>query len=307
MAYMENQIETQEQLQEQLNQINKWEKTQKKVWIWEKIGRIPFMLLDKLTPKVVREKLGVALNEIGGFIQTGGQYLVQEKSMLKRLVKADQLRKAKSFQDVSVAEDSRKGVKGDEQDQPSSIANVSLLPLCTMDEVADELIASRVKFAAAQGATTGIGGIFTVAIDIPVVLGTSLKVLQELAICYGYDPKEKQERIFIVKCLQFSSADVVGRKAILEELTAHFDQKNHDAQVFSQLQGWREVVQTYVDSFGWKKLLQLVPIAGIVFGSMSNKGMMEGVGEAGKMLYRKRRIVQRLEEMKAHNANTPLG
>ncbi|HEY2494246.1 MAG TPA: EcsC family protein [Paenibacillus sp.] len=187
MAY----IETQEQLQEQLRQIVKWEKTQKKVWIWEKIGRIPFMLLDKLTPNVVREKLGTALNELGGFIQTGGQYLVQEKSMLNRLHKASQLGDTQALQPASIVED-----------KPFTLEQASELPLMVMDEVADELIASRVKFAAAQGATTGIGGIFTVAIDIPVVLGMSLKVLQELALCYGYDPKEKQERIFIVKCLQ---------------------------------------------------------------------------------------------------------
>lgn len=303
MAY----IETQEQLQEQLRQIVKWEKTQKKVWIWEKIGRIPFMLLDKLTPNVVREKLGTALNEIGGFIQTGGQYLVQEKSMLKRLHKASHLGDAQVLQVDTLAKDRINGSDGDGKEQPFTIGHVIELPLSVMDEVADELIASRVKFAAAQGATTGIGGIFTVAIDIPVVLGMSLKVLQELALCYGYDPKEKQERIFIVKCLQFSSADVVGKKAILEELTAHFDNNNHEAQAFSQLQGWREVVQTYIDSFGLKKLLQLVPIAGIVFGSINNKEMMEGVGEAGKMLYRKRRIVKRLEEMKEQNTNTPLG
>ena len=133
----------------------------------------------------------------------------------------------------------------------------------------------------------------TLAIDIPAVLGLSLKVLQEIAVCYGYDPRDEKERLFIVKCLQFASADIVGKKAVLDEL-GQFDGEHAPAQVMSQIQGWREVVQTYRDSFGWKKLFQLVPIAGIFFGSISNKGTIEDVAEAGKMLYRKRRIMTKL-------------
>ncbi len=271
--------ETSEQLQEELCNIVKWEKTQKKVFIWEKIGRVPFLLLDKITPKGIREKLGLVINEIGSFIQTGGQYLVHHKTMMKRLEKASQT-----------------GTNHTEEGT-LTLQDVGELPLALLDRVADELISGRVKFATAQGATTGVGGVFTIAADIPLVLGLSLKVLQELALCYGFDPTDKLERIFIVKCLQFSSADVVGKKAILEEL-AQFDDEEREGQVFSQLKGWQEVVQTYMDSFGWKKLFQLVPIAGIFFGSISNKATIEDVSEAGKMLYRKRRILRKIEELK---------
>lgn len=118
-----------------------------------------------------------------------------------------------------------------------------------------------------------------------------------MALCYGYDPNEERERIFIVKCLQFASADIVGKKAILDEL-GEFDDQDGSEQVISQLQGWREVVQSYTDSFGMKKLFQLIPIAGIVFGSISNRGTIRDVAEAGKMLYKKRRIRHRLRSMK---------
>ncbi|OAB48194.1 EcsC family protein [Paenibacillus antarcticus] len=271
--------ETSEQLQDEFRNIIKWEKTQKKVFIWEKIGRVPFLILDKLTPKGIREKLGLVINEIGSFIQTGGQYLVHHNTMMKRLEKASQ--------------------NNTDHNEEGSFAlqDVGKLPLALLDGVADDLISRRVKFAAAQGATTGVGGVFTIAADIPLVLGLSLKVLQELALCYGFDPTDKHERIFIVKCLQFSSADVVGKKAILEEL-AQFDDEEREGQVFSQLKGWQEVVQTYMDSFGWKKLFQLVPVAGIVFGSISNKATIEDVSEAGKMLYKKRRILRKIEDLK---------
>ena len=83
---------------------------------------------------------------------------------------------------------------------------------------------------------------------------------------------------------------------MLEEL-ATFDDEQMTEQVFSQRRGWREVVQSYTDNFGMKKLFQLIPIAGIVFGSISNKGTISDVAEAGKMLYKKRRLNYRLKNM----------
>lgn len=281
---MENQ-ESLEHLQEELRNIVKWEKEQKKVWIWEKIGRVPFLLLDKITPKGIREKLGLVVNEIGSFIQTGGQYLVHHNTMMRRLEKASQTTTNPIDEGILTLQD------------------VGELPLSVLDGVADDVISKRVKFATVQGATTGVGGIFTIAVDVPLILGLSLKVLQELALCYGFDPTEKNERIFIVKCLQFASADVVGKKAIVEEL-AQFDAEDRESQVFSQLKGWREVVQTYIDSFGMKKLFQLVPVAGIFFGSISNKATIEDVSEAGKMLYKKRRILRKLDELTKVNSIT---
>jgi hypothetical protein len=258
-------------LKEELKKVEAWENEQKDLWFWEKIGRLPFMLLDKLTPKFIQDKIGVAIDEIGNYIQTGGQYLIKEENILKKFA----------------------------PDSPSDELKIELLeqvPISKMDEIAEELRSSRTKMATVQGATTGIGGLFTLAIDIPVLLGLSLKVLQEISICYGYDPKEKSERIFIVKCLQFTSSDIVGKKAILEELSS-FRQGGQNQQMISQLQGWREVVTTYRDSFGWKKLFQMIPIAGMIFGAFINRSSINDVAEAGKMLFRKRRILERLYEI----------
>ena len=66
-------------------------------------------------------------------------------------------------------------------------------------------------------------------------------------------------------------------------------------EVFSQLQGWREVTVTFTESFGWKKLFQLVPVAGILFGAFANRTMVSDLTEAGTMLYQKRRIMERVE------------
>ncbi|MED4604227.1 EcsC family protein, partial [Paenibacillus validus] len=164
-----------------------------------------------------------------------------------------------------------------------------------MNRAAASLTHNRIKLATAQGATTGFGGLFTLAIDIPAILGLSLKTIQEVAMVYGYDPKEKPERVFVIKCLQFASADIVGKKAVLEEL-ADYGNESRKPESLSQLQGWREVVAAYRDNFGWKKLFQLVPIAGMLFGAVLNRSTLQDVAEAATMLYRKRRILERLRQ-----------
>ncbi|WP_309480315.1 EcsC family protein [Brevibacillus agri] len=264
-------MESRQVLQQALEEVEAWERDQNDLWFWEKLGRLPFVFLDKMTPNFVREKLGTAVDEMAAFLETGGTYLVQDTAIYSKFAPR---------------------LERDGAGIPQT-AEVAGAPLVLMDEIARELKESRATFATVQGATTGIGGIFTLAIDIPLLLGTSLKVLQEMALCYGYRPEDKRERLFVVKCLQFASSDIVGKKAILAELS-RFDEPAAQKDVMAQLQGWREVVVTYTENFGWKKLFQMVPIAGILFGAYLNRSTVQDVAEAGRMLYRKRRILERL-------------
>ena len=266
-------MESKEQLQTYLTEIEKWEEDQKGLFFWEKLGRLPFKLIDKLTPKFLQEKIGILVNELGSYIQTGGKYLISENGMIKKIKKST-------------------------THPIETIDDIAKMPIQDMTQISHQLQSERSKLATVQGASTGFGGIFTLVIDIPLILGMALKTLQEIAIIHGYDPNEKQERVFIVKCLQFASADIVGKEAILKELANMHHSKNQGPEsMISQLKGWQEVFFTYRDQFGWKKLLQMVPVAGMIFGAFVNKGMIEDFSETGMMLYRKRRINERLYEL----------
>jgi hypothetical protein len=260
-------IDSKDWLINELNKVENWEKDQSGLWFWEKLGRLPFKLIDKLTPAFIQKKIGVILDELGQYVQNGGSYLSSESSL------------STYYPDLA----------------DHTLEEAAKLPLSTMDQAVEKLTGNRKKLATIQGASTGIGGIFTLTIDIPLLLGLQLKTLQDIAICYGYDPKDKKERLFIVKCLQFVSADIVGKQSILKQIT-RFDQKDDTAkrEVLSEMQGWREVVFSYRDQMGWKKLFQMIPIAGLVFGAFINRSAVNDIAEAGKMLYRKRRIIERL-------------
>lgn len=103
--------ETKESLEAELAAIVEWEREQKDLWFWEKLGRLPFVLLDRITPKFVHDKVGQAINELGSFIQTGGRYLVSERSMVALLQK--------------------------EAQRPLEFHQISELPLILMDKAAD--------------------------------------------------------------------------------------------------------------------------------------------------------------------------
>lgn len=259
--------ESKEWLQQELEHVQKWEQDQSGLWFWEKLGRLPFKLLDKFTPAFIQEKIGEMLDETGKYIQTGGSYL-------------SSVSKVTDYYPNQYVE---------------TLEDVNKLPIALMDETSENLSNNRKKLATAQGASTGIGGIFTLAIDIPLLLGLQLKTLQDIAICYGYDPNDQKERLYIVKILQFVSSDYVGKQAILNTLSK-FDDPEEDTErlVMSELQGWREVFFTYRDQFGWKKLFQMIPIAGLVFGAIINRSAIKDISEAGRMLYRKRRIRERI-------------
>jgi len=259
--------ESKKWLTEELNKVEVWEKDQSDLWFWEKLGRLPFKIIDKFTPAFIQNKIGLLLDELGQYVQTGGSYLSSATKI------------PAYYPNLAV----------------NTLEDVEKLDISIMDTAVEKITGNRKKIATFQGASTGIGGIFTLTIDIPLLLSLQLKTLQDIAICYGYDPKVKEERLFIVKCMQFVSADIVGKQVILTQLS-QFDNPDDSTkrEVLSELQGWREVVFSFRDQFGWKKLFQMVPIAGLVFGAFINRSAVNDIAEAGKMLYRKRRIIERL-------------
>lgn len=268
-------MESRQWLEQELEQIRKWEKSQGKKKIWDRIGRIPFALLDKVTPDFIQDKVGKALDELGKFVQMGGGYLSSEKSV------------ANYFSNQQVR----------------TISDAARMPVSAMDEAADRVAGNRTKMATVQGASTGFGGIFTLSLDIPVLLGLQLKTLQDIAMCYGYDPTDPTERLFIVKVMQFVTSDSHGREATLKQLD-HLDQGSEEArrEIVSELKGWREVVMSFRDRWGMKKMFQLIPVAGLVFGAITNRNTISELAEAGTILYRKRRIRERLASLKQRNA-----
>ena len=49
------------------------------------IRRIPFKLLDKMTPAFLQNKIALLVDELGNYIQSGGKYLINEQAMIQKI------------------------------------------------------------------------------------------------------------------------------------------------------------------------------------------------------------------------------
>lgn len=262
--------ESKEILESYLVGIKEWEKKQIRFNLFEKLNKIPSVIMDKITPKFIKEKMELVVNTLAEYIENGGKYLINENKIISLF--NQHLKDHKIY----------------------SIDEIKDLPIDVMNKVAVDLLKTQKNIATIEGAATGVGGIWTLAIDIPLLLGMSIKILQEIAIAYGYNPNEQQERLYIVKCIQFPSSNVDNKKIIIEQLNKINNEENQE-EIISQYRAWKSVIMTYKDNYSWRKLFKIVPLVSILLGAYLNRKTINEMAESGIMFYKKKRITDRLK------------
>jgi len=56
-----------------------------------------------------------------------------------------------------------------------------------LDSVAENIIHSSMKMAAAEGAGFGLGGLLTIVPDFSILAGITLRTVQKLSLIYGFE------------------------------------------------------------------------------------------------------------------------
>ncbi|NLT95565.1 MAG: EcsC family protein [Clostridia bacterium] len=179
----------------------------------------------------------------------------------------------------------------------SILAGINLLPfdnskltwaryatLAQKDREVSKIIRRYKKLAAATGAGTGMGGILSLAIDYPALISLELKMLQEIARTFGYDIREKRERIYLLKVFMLAfSKNQCRKKTYLEVL--NFDNIALDID-------WQTLYFEYKETVDFKKMLQIIPGFGAVIGAWANYGLIDVLGETARNCYRMREIIK---------------
>ncbi len=62
-----------------------------------------------------------------------------------------------------------------------------------LDTLAEKIIHSGMKMAAAEGAGFGLGGIFTIVPDFSILAGITLRTIQKLSLVYGFEYNTDEE------------------------------------------------------------------------------------------------------------------
>jgi len=174
------------------------------------------------------------------------------------------------------------------------------------DEVARHYWKRNVAGGMGEGGATGALGLVGLVADIPALLTISLRLVQQIGICYGYDVKSYEEQEYIMHVLRIGSTSslkakmefLVGLKHIEQiMLKVSWNKVSEDLARkeigrYSILAAMRQFAQMLGIQLTRRKALQLVPVIGALTGASLNAVYINDVGRTAFMLYRRRRIAE---------------
>ncbi|HKS76401.1 MAG TPA: EcsC family protein, partial [Terriglobales bacterium] len=75
----------------------------------------------------------------------------------------------------------------------TTFKGVFTVDLDTIDDLAQRVIRSSMKVAAAEGAGLGLGGIATIVPDLGILSAITLRTIQKLSLLYGFEFNTEEE------------------------------------------------------------------------------------------------------------------
>jgi len=181
-------------------------------------------------------------------------------------------------------------------------------PLEAADTVATHFKRQAIALAAGSGAATGLAGVAGIAADVPAVLGVAMRLVAQIAACYGFDPHDELERDYLLAVLRLgSTAEAESRREVLASL----EQVDHvllevawkklSASIAkgrvakaTALLGAERLAALLGVQLSRRKVAQIVPVVGAVAGGVFNAMFLDDVAKAAMNAYRRRWIAAHL-------------
>lgn len=179
-------------------------------------------------------------------------------------------------------------------------------PVRRLDEVALAYLNQAKTGVTIEGAAAGVSGLVGLAADIPFLYCMLFKMIQEIALCYGFPIKPPQERVHIMKVLDVGH-DLGGRnrshgmEALLtmermiregvpvEALDFVEPQVGtHTQALVRQLRLARQLAFDLIQ----RKLMQTIVVVGGIIGAASNHRLATDVGMTAYHAYRRRFVME---------------
>jgi len=169
-------------------------------------------------------------------------------------------------------------------------------------EKQEEEVRRRISFyktaGAAEGGVAGAGGFWLALADFPLLLSIKMKLLFDIAACYGYPIDDYRERVFILHIFQLAFSSQERRREVYLQLV-DWDEKSkllpEDIHAFD----WRTFQQEYRDYIDLAKMAQLIPGIGAAVGVVVNYRLIDKLGKTAMNAYRMRRKMKSIEGEKS--------
>jgi uncharacterized protein (DUF697 family) len=161
-----------------------------------------------------------------------------------------------------------------------------------LDEVAREQFSQNAILAAIEGGGTGLGGIFLIAADIPLLFTINLRMIGHVAASYGFPLDDESFKPLILSVFNVASSGSSEAKVdAIREISVAAAASANDLGYKGRVRGSfrdqnRHLPREIVKNVLGRKLAQSIPIAGAAVGAGINYWFTTECANTAHMLFR---------------------
>ena len=170
----------------------------------------------------------------------------------------------------------------------NSFQGMYSLDIAVLDDIAEKIIHSGMKVAAAEGAGFGLGGFLTIVPDFSILAGITLRVIQKLSLIYGYEYNTEEE----VNGLWIAAASAAGVDVGRDLL-----EKNVVNRLIPRI--IQKIAAKASTEFVEKWSGRVIPVASSLIGAVLNYYFVRGWGERAHAHFRQKHLETRQRMLKA--------
>ena len=177
----------------------------------------------------------------------------------------------------------------------NSFQGIYSVDVTVLDDLANRIIHSGMKLAAAEGAGFGLGGILTMVPDLSILAGITLRTIQKLSLLYGFEYNTDEETAELWIAAASAAGVDISREVLEKEVVHRFVPK-----VIQRIavQASKEAVEKWSG--------RMIPIASSAIGAGLNYYFVRAWGQRAQAHFREKHIEIRQRQF-AGEAAVPLG
>src|SRR5580658_6136835 len=161
----------------------------------------------------------------------------------------------------------------------NSFQGIYSVDIGVLDDLANNVIRSGMKLAAAEGAGFGLGGILTMVPDLSILAGITLRTIQKLSLIYGFEYNTDEETAELWIAAASAAGVDISREVLEKEIVNRFVPK-----VIQRIaaQASREAVEKWSG--------RVIPIASSAIGAGLNYYFVRAWGDRAKDHFRQKHL-----------------
>jgi len=155
-----------------------------------------------------------------------------------------------------------------------------------LDDVAESIVRSSMKIAAAEGAGLGLGGIATIVPDLGILSAITMRTIQKLSLVYGFEFNTEEELADLWIAAASAAGVDISRELLEKEVINRFVPRVIQ-RIAAKASG--EVVEKWAG--------RLIPLASSLIGSILNFYFVRAWGERAMAHFRQKHLQVRTRKL----------